>query len=188
MPLWTKTNQANGAPRQKHVIAANVANGQVLFANITPSAFIPNQIVGVYGIDKTEINSSAAYGAATSGWCTIRFGTGPVNTLAINAAGTGYSNTNLIKVSGGTVNAAGTLVTNSTGGLTSVAITTPGSGFSNVATTTVAVTNSTGGATGIGTGATFVVTLGGRAGRVQGETLVALSRLSADANTNGMFP
>ena len=190
MPLWTNLNQANGAPRWKHVAGAPVADGQTLFMNVTPGAVYTGQAVGVFGIDKNEIHAAKQkYGTATPGWNIIRFGTGPVNTLAINAAGTGYANTNLINITGGSVNATGTLVTNSTGGLTSVAITGAGSGFINVAATTVAVTNATGGATGIGTGATFVVTLGGRAGRVQGETLVEISTIGlAGSNTTGMFP
>ena len=70
-------------------------------------------------------------------------------------------------------------MTNSTGGITSVTITSAGEGF--VSTGTVAVTNSTAGASA-GANAVLTATLGGRAGRVSYETLVA-GGISSGTNT-----
>jgi hypothetical protein len=94
-------------------------------------------------------------------------------------AGTGYGNTNLVNVSNGTVNAAATLTTNSTGGIATVTLTAGGSGFINTASAAVSVTNATGGATGVGTGATLDPVLGGRANRVWYETLVTQKNQSS---------
>lgn len=174
MTLWgnVAANSAQ-APKMKDISPKGSANGSALFGNVTPGAFRPGLAVGVFGAaDPSGANAAMP----SAGWQIVTRGSGPIATLTINAGGTTYANTDLIKVSGGKVNAAGTLVTNSTGGLTSVTITTAGSGFINVASTTVAVTNATGGASA-GSGATFVFTLGGRAGRVMAETLVAMGSL-----------
>jgi hypothetical protein len=107
--------------------------------------------------------------------------------VSVTAGGTGYANSDLIRVSGGTVNAAGSITTNATGGISSIVITNPGSGFVNVSASTVAVTNSTAGASA-GSGATFTLNLGGRAGRVSYETIVAGSISSNGASDDTQFP
>jgi hypothetical protein len=156
---------------------AIAANNTAMYNNTTPSAFVPNMAVGQFGISPAEIaNTSSDFNKAThAGWNLARIGTGPVKTLTITAGGTGYSNTDKIIVSGGTTNAAFTLTTNSTGGIISTVPTNTGAGFVN--TTSVAVANSSGGASA-GSNAAFTVNLGGRAGRVSYETLVAMGTIS----------
>lgn len=168
--------------------AAKAAASGNLFSNSTGSAFVRDQAVGVFGVSVAEKanTSGESKRVAHAGWNLRRAGTGPLATLVIATGGTGYANTDTIKVSGGKVNAAATLVTNSTGGITSVSITNPGEGFVNTTSVTVAVANSTGGATG-GSNATFTVTLGGRAGRVHYETLVAMGTMS-NGVANTFFP
>lgn len=157
--------------------AAIAANNTAMYNNTTPSAFVPNMVVGQIGISPSEIaNTSSDMSKAThAGWNIAKIGTGPVKTLTITAGGLGYSNTDKLVVSGGTTNAQFSLTTNSTGGIISTAPVTVGAGFTN--STTVAVANSSGGATS-GANATFTVTLGGRAGRITYETLVAMGSIS----------
>lgn len=120
---------------------------------------------------------------------------------AASPGGTGYNNTDVITFSNGVTNATATPTTNSTGGITSIAITAVGRGFINATAIAVGVTNATGGATGgsgatitptlhtttvtftvgTGSGSTLVAVLGGRAGRIEYETLVAMKGITGPA-------
>jgi hypothetical protein len=167
---WNSTDSAAGAPKYK--IHAN-------------SAVIGTDAYGtsntVVGLGDGEYVGKKNH----TGWTRVQRGTGPVATIAINAAGTGYANGNFVRISGGTTNAYATITTNGSGVLTSLALNEVGAGFVNTSTVTAAVftVGSTGGVAGSGTGGTFTITLGGRAGRVQTETLVALSGMTANGST-----
>lgn len=137
MPLWTHTDQANGAPRWDAVEGGRGvhANGQVLFNNNTPSAFVNNMAVGTWGTNTAEANTarSSHHKVAHAGWQLVRQGTGFVNTIAINnndPTGT-YANLAVGTISNGTSNATFTVGTNSTGGATSVTLSNGGTGFIN---------------------------------------------------------
>jgi hypothetical protein len=115
--------------------------------------------------------------------------------ITIGGTPTGYNNTDVIIASNGTVNAAASIVTNSTGGFVSGNVTITTAGLWPNATTNgqvaFAVANSTGGASG-GSGATFTatlangtggsltLTLGGRAGRLSMETLCTVKSMTAN--------
>lgn len=194
MPLWLGTDaNANSAP--KHVIVAgSAANGAAVYANNKANANFQgtnNMAVGVFGVDITETQLTAGRKVTHAGWNIVRQGTGPVANVTISVAGTGYSNTNLWNVSNGAGGAAGaangTIGTDASGVITSVVVVKGGNGFINVASSPLAITNATGGATGVGTGATLVPVLGGRAGRVQYECLVA-SGMANTANGSGAIP
>jgi hypothetical protein len=125
--------------------------------------------------------------------------------VAINYTGTatGYSNTDVVTVSNGIVNATANVTTNASGGSLTFAITNVGL-FSNTAannSVVIAIANSTGGASA-GSGATFTTanlvastggsvtinTLGGRSGRINYETLVAIHIASENTSDNAEFP
>lgn len=82
---------------------------------------------------------------------TVRFLQSPVANISIVAGGSGYSNSDTIKVSNATLNAAANLVTNSSGGIIQVKITNTGYGFT---TPVLAITTSG------GTGANLVPAIG----------------------------
>lgn len=183
MSLWKNADAANSAPKY-NVEAGTTATGNTAYGNVTVGAIKSGAAIGVFGVDPTEasLNKKVTH----PGWVIVRQGTGFVSSLALANGGTGYANSDLVRVSGGTINAAGTLVTNSTGGITSVTLgTQKGSGF--VSTTTVAVTNSTGGSSG-GSNAVITATLGGRAGRIHMETLVAMGSMTGDGSDDTVFP
>lgn len=181
-----------------------------MFNNTTPSAFIPGQAVGVFGVSATEmvnnnINSSIEHGAH-AGWSLRRAGTGPIVRGVYSNNGQGYNNTDILvaksPVAGG--NATLSITTNATGGAVVLTVVNPGFGFTSatIPTSNLFVTNATGGtAAGNTTVTNFTVTAGGRAGRVHHETLVAMGSLGAqtaaygtaatvaDATSdNGLFP
>lgn len=205
-PIGTYTAVKLGGGANAHfgnTSAGSRANTDVrMFNNVTASAFVPGQSVGVFGVDRTEIAVSNSYGIAHAGWNLRRAGTGSITGIAYTGTATGYNNTDVITVAstvaGG--NSSATVSTNSTGGALTIRITNAGFGFTSVnATPNVSIANSTGGATG-GTGATFTAVAGGRAGRVHYETLVAMGSLGAqtaafgtaalvaDANDDAILP
>lgn len=196
MPLWG--NQDNAANSVKYATelartgplgsgnAAKAANNTTLYNNATPNAFGgEGEAIGQFAVSVPEMaNTSGAEWAyvAHAGWQMRIAGSGPVANLTVSVGGTGYSNTDKIVVSGATSNASGTLSTNSTGGILTVALTGGGAGFVNVASGTLAIQNSSGGASA-GSGATVTFKLGGRAGRINYETIVAMGSISSTGNT-----
>lgn len=123
-----------------------------------------------------------------------------------NATAIGYTNGDVITASNGVINATATITTNATGGITSTTVTNPGLFGNTQANTTVVftVSNSTGGATSgnvastgfaanlaASTGGSITITtVGGRAGRVQYETLAVVRNMTnsdADAEDT-IFP
>jgi hypothetical protein len=129
----------------------------------------------VYGVDSAE--AKLKKGVAHPGWVKVTYGKGPVANVTISAGGTGYTNNSNITFTGDGTGAAGTVQT--TGGvITGVTLTSGGSGYTTAPTLSVAG----------GTGANLVATMGGRAGRVHYETLVALKAVSSDASDDTVFP
>lgn len=179
MPLWGRDDaDANTAPKHSVVAGSNVSC-ITAFGNVTVGAIKTDQAIGVFGVDTTEAGVSKM--VSHSGWVIVRQGSGPVVGLTVNAGGSGYSNADTIRVSGGITNAAATLTTNSTGGITAVTLTDGGSGFKS-GQGTLAITTSG------GTGANVSFTLGGRAGRIHSETLVATGTIVNDASDDAVLP
>lgn len=125
-------------------------------------------------------------------------------TVTSNATAIGFNNTDVIIASNGTSNAVANLTTNATGGITTTTVTNPGLFGNTAANATVvfSVTNATGGATtgnvastgfaanltiSSNTGAQIAVQLGGRAGRVQYETLAIVKAMGNNAPST-LFP
>jgi hypothetical protein len=186
MSLWTNLDGAKG-------------NGKPVFANTTyrvsnstinaDKANTAKYYGAVYGVSATEAANTLADGkkVAHAGWVSQKIGTGPIKSVTIVNGGQNYNSAGYIVVSGGgdgTVNLAytianslNTLQTYSSNSylntIATVAIVNGGAGF-NVAPTLVA--NGPNSANF----ATFSVTLGGRAGRVQYETLVAMGSITGD--------
>ena len=194
MGSWGKTDNASNsvfyAPAQFNK-TANSTNQTALFGNTTVGAIANNIAVGQFGVSAAEkANTGGESKKVThAGWNLRTAGTGSIESITITAGGTGYSNNDTIRVavSGtGTTNATGTVSTNSTGGITSVTITNRGKGFT-AKNPTVVVANTTGG-TANGTSATLVAVAGGRAGRVQYETLVAMGSITGDASDDTQLP
>jgi hypothetical protein len=195
MPLWGNSDVSASAPKEKQLFinsqnAGQHANGSTLYHNTTPSATTNGMIVGLYGVTKTMIQAAQANHATNlsqPGWVLVRQGTGPVMSLAASPGGLSYNNTDVLTISGnGCANATFHPVTNATGGILSFTTNSAGFGFPNTAYVTQTWANSTGGATG-GSGATVTLTLGGRAGRINRETLVSMKSMQSASNTN-LFP
>lgn len=197
-PIGTYTAVKAGGGANAHFgntsAGSRAATDVAMFNNATPGAFLSGVAVGVFGVSATEQannkTNSKEHGAH-AGWNLRKAGTGPVISISANGTPVGYDNADIIVVkspaAGGT-NATISFTTNATGGALSFTITNPGSGFNllTVPTSNISVTNATGG-TAAGNAATnnFTVTVGGRAGRISYETLVAMGSLGAQTAAYG---
>ena len=187
MSLWTNIDGVTG-------------NGKPLYANTSPSTSTST-------INGTAANTAAYYGnvwgvsaaeqantlaqadghhSQHAGWVSQKIGTGPIKAITITNGGQGYNSAGFLTVSNGgdsTVNISYTIA-NSQNSLQSfssnarlnaiatVTIVSNGAGF-NVAPTVIA------GGANISP-ASFSITLGGRAGRINYETLVAMGSMTGD--------
>lgn len=207
-PVNAISNSTSGATLSLSAPGAGFTNGDIVtFSNGQANAvgtITANATGNITSIAITRagrgfsntLNTVVSFQSATGG----RAGNGIVSASA-SPGGTGYNNTDVITFSNGVTNATATPTTNSTGGITSIAITAAGRGFLNATSVAVSVTNATGGATGgsgatitptlttttvtftvgTGSGSTLAAVLGGRAGRVQYETLVAMKGITGPA-------
>lgn len=188
-------------------VGANFANGEVvLFSN--GGAGLQNG----YGIVSTNSSgnmTSVAIGPAASFSNSVaggRFMNANVVvisfvrekhllTVNITAGGSGYNNTDVIQCGNGFVNGTATITTNATGGIATATPLNLGLWANNVANNVVTFqVQNTSGLPSTGTSATFTanltqstsgnvsVTLGGRAGRVQYECIVAMTGMTQANN------
>ena len=172
-------NSVTYAPYQYH-LAANSVNQAALYANTTIGAFANGVAIGQVAVNAASSSNTAndMQYAAHSGWNIRTAGTGFVKDYKVTVAGSGYANGDVVNVAAPATgaNAHGVIATNVTGGITSVTLSSYGSGFPNTAPT-LSFANSSGGATS-GVGATVVPNVSGRAGRISYETLIAMGSIS----------
>ena len=178
MSLWGNLDAANNAPKQGATSGYGgssgsvTANTQVYYGNTKTSAFVTNAQIGVFGIDQTETqvarrNKSPAK-PTHAGWVIRKAGMGPVVSVSANAGAVGV-NTHIVFSRGETYGGSGNTTANAViscnaaGYITSIAVTTPGM-YANTPNAAIFTGSSN---------AVFTVTMGGRANRVQNETIVA---------------
>lgn len=185
MALWGSNDEANNAPKYAVVGGLGVsANGQVLYQNTQTSLYVTGAAVGVFGVDTTEAGITTGEGKKIqhAGWNLRKAGTGPVTSIVINDGGDGYSNgfITFTSTNGSGANASYT-VNSVSGAIVSVTLLAEGSGY-DVAPTADGTD---------GANSDITVVVGGRAGRVQYETLVAMGSIGVDGSSGDddtLFP
>lgn len=181
MSLWGNLDAANNAPKQGDTTGYGgntpqvTPNTQVYYANTQIGAFINNAAIGVFGVDAAEQASTpTATGGKPphAGWVIRKVGTGPVTTITANAGSVGV-NSYVTITGGGTSNVAANaqIAVNTAGYIVSITVNTPGS-YQFTPTATANSGNSV-----------LTVTMGGRANRVQTETIVAMGSMTGDNET-----
>jgi hypothetical protein len=196
MALWGATDNSANAPKWTVLSGlGSSANGFTAYQNTTTSAFVNNLQLGIEGVNTVEIantdlnvSNGAGFGkAAHTGWNLRKQGTGYVSSVTISSGGQGYNTNGFIAftggggISGSNANASFTIANSlnaqqsfSSNALqntiVTVTINSPGSNYTSAPTATAPGSNIT--------AATFTVTMGGRVGRVQFETLVALNNVA----------
>lgn len=185
MSLFGSKDQADNAP--KNAIASGLgvsANGNTLFGNTTVGGYVSGAAIGVFGVDTTEAGISTGEGkkVAHAGWNMRKQGTGPVISIAVGAQGANYNTAGFITFTGGGGSGANAsyTVNTTTNTITSISVLNGGSGYTSAPTANAA------NAAGVNA-ATLIVTMGGRAGRVQYETLVAMGSMTEDSEDT-LFP
>lgn len=184
MALWGNLDAANNAPKQTDTTGYGgstpqvTANGQVYYGNTKTDAFITNAQIGIYGIDTTEkgITTGDAVAAQHAGWNLRKAGMGPVLTITANS-GAVASNSYITFSGGSKVTGSGNtaanarIYVNTAGYIMNVTVLSGGL----YANTPVATANSG--------NSSLTITMGGRANRVQMETLVAMGSMYGDGTT-----
>ena len=184
MSLWGNLDAANNAPKSSATAGYGgstpqvTANAQVYYGNTKVDAFITNAEIGVFGVDATEQALTLTAAATKShpahaGWIVRKAGMGPVESITANS-GAVASNGYITFSGGSTVTGSGNtaanarIFVNTAGYVVNVTVVTPGL-YAN----TPVVTGTTG-------NAVYTVVMGGRANRVQTETLVAMGSMYGD--------
>ena len=181
MSLWGNLDAANNAPKQSDMTGYGgttgsvSSNGQTYYANTQINATVQNAALGIFGVNTNEqTNATAAQGVPQhAGWIARKVGMGPIVSVTANNGAVGANAT--LTLSGGngigatTGNTPATVVVsvNATNHIVSVGVVNGGL----YANTPVANTMSN---------AVFTITMGGRANRVQTETLVAMGSMYGD--------
>jgi hypothetical protein len=144
-------------------------------------------VATVFGVSATEASNTLGDGpkVAHAGWVKQTIGTGGLATVTISNAGQGINANGFLIVSGANTveaNIAYYVSSNTNSALnviTSVVIQNPGAGYTSAPTITFAGTNTV--------LPTFASTVGGRAGRVFYETLVAGGSISGDDTADDTY-
>jgi hypothetical protein len=174
MVMWGKGDSNSNAPIWGPALVnkkANTANRNTMYGNTSST--------GMFAADATEVKVKK--GIAQTGWQLRKVGKGSLKSLVVTTPGTGYSNSGVVTVVSETgANASANIVTNGAGAIQSVAVSNFGNGFTSKSPT-VSIS-------GGGTGAVLTASAGGRAGRVQFETLVALSSVTGDGTDDTILP
>mgnify|MGYP003118357277 FL=1 len=210
MSLWGNTDAANNVPKQTDTTGYGgdtpqvTPNGQVYFANTAIGDYIDKAAIGIFGVSAAEQSSAEANVStgdgsgipAHAGWVLRKVGTGPITSITSNAFGhlvNSYINfsTGGGKSGTGQIHANARVYVNSTGAVVNVTIGNTAGNYANTPTianiysslhfvqNTAPLTNKVvqGRANAV-----FTITVGGRAGRVQTETLVAMGSMVGDGS------
>ena len=196
MALWGATDNSANAPKWTVLSGlGDAANGFTAFQNVQTSAFVTGVQLGIEGVNTVEIadtsllssNGAGVGKAAHVGWNLRKQGTGYVSSVAVSSGGRGYnangyivftggggiarSNANASYVIANSINVQQSYSSNALQNtIVSVTLNSPGSNYTSAPTATAQGSNIS--------AATFTVTMGGRVGRVQFETLVALNNVA----------
>jgi hypothetical protein len=185
MSLWGNLDASNNAPYfsglSGYKTSVSVANAQItqVFNNATISATETDVTLGVYAVDTTEIADVTVenHSGAHAGWIARRAFTGPVVSIVANTGSVAVNS--YITFSGGSAG-AGDLTTGNTAANARIYVNTAGY-IVNVTLLSSGSYANTPVATANQGNASFTITMGGRANRVQQECLVAMGSMTGDS-------
>jgi hypothetical protein len=195
--LWGNRDFPNGNNKPRYANTSNAYSN----SSINGTAANTNAYYGIVaGVSPTEeaVRAPASNSSTHAGWVSLKVGTGPISGITvsgatgINAAGfLTFTDASVLgqgtgaNVSFTTANAQNTLQTFSSNSTLNTfgtfTVVNGGSLYSNASAITV---RTNGANTSLGT---ITVALGGRAGRIQAETLVAMGSITFDDPRDNVF-
>ena len=190
----------------------DIANSQTttVFNNVTIGATRTDVVSGVFGVDVVEIlnDSVETHHGAHAGWVHRQAGTGPITSITANAGSVAVNS--FITFAGGSLGAAAgrtgntaanvRVWVNTTGQIVGINLNSGGSyantpvisgaatGVANVYTGLTYAENTAPISTSSFTNAVFTIVMGGRANRVNQETLVAMGSMEGDSTDDAVYP
>jgi hypothetical protein len=192
MPLWGNRDLASGNQKPVFANTSNATSNSTINGTRANTA---KYYGNMYGVSATETqNAFTSHISAHAGWISQKIGTGPISRIEIATRGTGINTAGFLLVTDGsplkqganlnisytianTLNLLQSSSSNSTlNGINTITIVSGGDGWSNIDPSyiTVKVNQSN------TTQPTFTLTAGGRAGRINYETIVAMGSITDD--------
>ena len=188
--LWGNIDYESGNLKPLFANTTNLTSSSTIHGEAANTDAYYGRVVGVSSTEQERSNSTPQH-PAHAGWVSMKIGTGPVVSISstggtgINSGGYIILTDNSIKRSGTGANISYTIANSQNimqayssnsqlNVINSFTVVSGGSGYSNSSAIT-ALTNGT-----AISNATFTITLGGRAGRIQTEVLVAMGSMTGD--------
>lgn len=196
MPLWGKLDAASGNQKPLFANTSNAwSNSTIHGSKANTSKYYGN----MFGVSAGE-QANAVKKGAHSGWVSQKIGTGPISAVNANNTGSGINangfivltdtsylkqgaNANLSFVTVNTQNSQQIYSTNPAwNGVGTITVVRGGDGWSNNASISGVVSNAANTSQ-----PTLTFTLGGRAGRIQYETIVATGSITGDDARDNVY-
>lgn len=199
MPLWGNIDYTTSNLKPLYANTTLTTSNSVINGTMAGNVKFYGVVAGVSADEEERANSLPQH-PTHAGWVSLKIGTGPIKSVAVANGGAGINAAGFIIVTDGSAlgtgtganlsftiaNTQNTLQAYSTNpawnGVATVTIVDGGSGWSNVDAITYAVTNAAN-----TTQPTLTLTLGGRAGRIGTETLVAMGSITLDDPSDNVF-
>jgi hypothetical protein len=189
MALWGNVDYPSGNQKPVFANTSNVSSNSTINGTKANTAKYYGIVAGVSVTEEERSNTTPQH-PSHAGWVSLKIGTGPIVRVSITNGGTVNANGFIIvtdtatdttsNVTGSGANIAYTInaVSNT---VTSVTLVNGGLGYSNVGKLTYTVTGAN------LAQPTLAFTLGGRAGRIMTETLVAMGSITGDAPSDNAY-
>jgi hypothetical protein len=190
--LWGNIDYTTGNNKPLSANTTNTSSNSVINGTSANTNKFYGIVAGV-SVGETERSNTTAQHPTHAGWVSLKIGTGPVVGVSIDDGGVVNANGFIIVTdtatdstangygvgSGANISYTINAVSNT---ITSVTVVSGGAGYSNASKLTYVVS-----ASDNVTQPTLTFTLGGRAGRIQTETLVAMGSITLDAPSDNAY-
>jgi hypothetical protein len=197
--LWGNLDTVSGNQKPVFANTSNAHSQSTINGTAANTATFYGNVMGVSATEEDATNGLTQH-PTHAGWVSVKYGTGPVTAITatggsgINAAGyLTFTDTSAQPGTGANVNASFTIANSQNtlqaystnpawNTISSITVVNGGDGWSNASKITVRTNGAN------TTLPTFTVTLGGRAGRIKTEVLVAMGTISGDdPKDNALF-
>ena len=189
MSLWGNLDHASGNQKPVFANTSNATSSSTIHGSAANTLTYYGNVMGVSTGEMA--NTVTPNKPQHAGWVSQKIGTGGLGTVTITSAGRGYNAAGYLTITDASnepgtganisytiANSENTLQEYSTNAywnvISTLTVNNVGTGYSNVAAITISALGAN------IDSASFSTTLGGRAGRIQYETLVAMGSISGD--------